>query len=468
MTKFITTDQTKFLTDAADADSIPLYMISREALAGWFETLTPTQIKWAKANHFTAEQGQILKLMADDGALSAVALGLGDDDTTPSPWTYAPLAESLPDGVYRLMDENAPGLAAIGWVLAQYKFDAYQDKKNDRNAVLVVGDKARLGEADRICRGVQLVRDLVNTPTCDMGPAHLAEVTRDLAQTYKAKITETVGDALLTRGFNTIHAVGRAAGQAPRLLDMTWGREDAPKVTLVGKGVCFDTGGLDIKPSSGMRLMKKDMGGAAHVLGLAQMIMDHGLDIRLRLLIPAVENNISGDAFRPGDIITTYKGTTVEVDNTDAEGRLVLCDALALAAEEAPELILDFATLTGAARVALGADVVPFFTDGDELAETLSRHARAADDPVWRLPLYAPYIPQLKSRTADLSNMGSEPFGGAIMAALFLQHFVDDPGKWVHFDVFAWNRNDRPGRPQGGEAMALRTAYSYLKERFSQ
>lgn len=444
--------------------AIPVHIVSHEGLGGWLETLTPAQSRWAKDNKFTGGKNEILKLADADGGLAAVAIGFGDNIA--DPWVIASVVKTLPEGNYRLTGSNDQKLAPIIWALAQYKFDRYLQKKNDSAAVLVLKDKGQLEEINALVSGITLVRDLINTPTCHMGPSHLSTVMKDLSDRYGADFSETVGDDLLAKGYNTIHAVGRAAANQPRLLDMAWGREDAPKVTLVGKGVCFDTGGLDLKSSSGMRIMKKDMGGAAHTLGLAQVIMETGLDIRLRLLIPAVENNISADAFRPGDIIKTYKGDTVEVDNTDAEGRLILCDALALASEDKPDLMVDFATLTGAARVAMGPSIVPFFTDGDGLALSLVQYSEAENDPVWRMPLYAPYAPELKSNCADLNNMGSGPFGGAIMAALFLKHFVAEPEKWVHFDVYAWNMSDQPGRPKGGEAMGLRTVYAYLKGRF--
>lgn len=457
-----------YLTCEGYDTAIPLHAVSAKELEPWLESLTPTQSRWARDNKFTGNKNEILKLAGPEGELAAVALGLGTEDELSNPWAIAALAKNLPDGNYRLAEDIDQRLCPIIWALAQYKFDRYLKQKNNHGAVLVLKDKLQLEQVTRIVNAITLVRDLVNTPTCDMGPSHLSGVMKDLSDRYGADFNETLGDDLLTKGYNTIHAVGRAAANEPRLLDMVWGREDAPKVTLVGKGVCFDTGGLDIKPSSGMRIMKKDMGGAAHTLGLAQMIMDSGLDVRLRLLIPAVENNISADAFRPGDIIKTYKGDTVEVDNTDAEGRLVLCDALALASEDDPDLILDFATLTGAARVAMGPAIVPFFTDGDDIARDLTQHSKIENDPVWRMPLYAPYAPGLKSDCADLNNMGSGPYGGAIMAALFLKHFVDAPEKWVHFDVFAWNMTDQPGRPKGGEAMSLRTVFAYLKDRFGK
>lgn len=466
MAKFITAEPIKYLTCDHNDSAIPLHLVAREELEDWQKTLSPAQSRWTKDNKFKADKNEVLRLSGPEGELAGIAFGLGSESAAMDTFTLAPLVKSLPEGRYHIIGDFDPKLTAIGWALAQYKFDQYKKEKNSRQATLVLKDENTLQESTALINGITLVRNLVNTPTCDMGPSHLSDVMRDLADHYDAEFSEIVGDELLEKGFNTIHAVGRAAANAPRLLDMTWGREEAPKVTLVGKGVCFDTGGLDLKPSAGMRIMKKDMGGAAHTLGLAQVIMESGLDVRLRLLIPAVENNISADAFRPGDIISTYKGTTVEVDNTDAEGRLVLCDALALASEEDPDLLLDFATLTGAARVALGPDIVPFFTDSDDLARDLADHSETENDPVWRMPLYAPYLPQLKSTCADLNNMGSGPYGGAIIAALFLKHFVDDPEKWIHFDVFAWNLSDQPGRPQGGEAMALRTVFSYLHARF--
>lgn len=454
-----------YLTTSDEENSIPITLVSTEEFSKWQDSLPPLHRQWAEQNGFTAAPGQSLKLPAPDGRLAAIVLGV-ECARDLDPWILSPLAKELPKGQYRLETESDLKLAALGWALAQYKFDRYMEQKNDRAAVLNLPSEGLLQEVSIIFQGLVLVRDLVNTPTCDMGPSHLSEAMQGLAASYGATFSETVGEELLDKGYNTIHAVGRAAANKPRLLDMTWGRADAPKLTLVGKGVCFDTGGLDIKPSAGMRIMKKDMGGAAHSLGLARMIMEMKLDVCLRVLIPAVENNISADAFRPGDILTTYKGTTVEVDNTDAEGRLVLCDALALASEEKPDLLLDFATLTGAARVAMGTDIVPFFTGGDNIATALAAEAVCENDPVWRMPLHGPYTSQLKSRSADLNNMGSGPYGGAIMAALFLKHFVTAPENWVHFDVFAWNMSDRPGRPQGGEAMALRTVLSYLQKRY--
>lgn len=460
---------TDLLTSSGGTDAIPVHMVSSGELTDWLKSLGPVHATWVRENNFTGKKNEIIRLADATGKIAAIGLGLGEKPPSPDPWCLSALAKSLPTGQYCLAEENVDmALSSLGWVLAQYDFDRYKTGRKTRKAVLVVQDKTALQEISTLARGINLVRDLVNTPTCDMGPGELSQVMRDMSDKYGAEFSETVGDDLLKRGFNAIHTVGRAATIPPRLLDMVWGRKDAPKVTLVGKGVCFDSGGLDLKSAAGMRLMKKDMGGAAHTLGLAQVIMESGLDVRLRLLIPAVENNISGNAFRPGDIIRTYKGTTVEVDNTDAEGRLVLCDALTLASEDNPDLMLDYATLTGAARVAMGPAIVPFFTDGDDIARGLADYAGQVNDPLWRMPLYQPYAPDLDSPHADLNNTGSGPYGGAIMAALFLKHFVGSPEKWVHFDVFAWNLKDQPGRPKGGEAMAFRAVYGYLNNRFGK
>jgi leucyl aminopeptidase len=319
----------------------------------------------------------------------------------------------------------------------------------------------------RIADGVILARDLVNTGANDLGPAELADAAQNLATRHGARFTQIVGDALLADNFPLIHAVGTAATRerAPRLIDIKWGEESDPKITIVGKGVCFDTGGLDIKPSSGMLLMKKDMGGAANALALAHMIMDAGLKVRLRVLIPAVENAISAHAFRPGDVFGSRKGLTVEIGNTDAEGRLVLADTLTLAGEESPGLIVDLATLTGAARTALGPEVVPIYTGDDALAADLARHGERVADPVWRMPLWGPYNALIESRIADINNAGQSPYAGSITAALFLQRFVPDPARWVHADIFAWNPSPKPGKPEGGEAQAIRALYALLSER---
>ncbi len=473
MLKFYSNSLTKFLAlDKEDIreSAIPVYVVAKDKATSFIENLPAEQSSWAKANHFEGKDNQLLNVADASGELTAVFIGTGD--STPGLATLAKSAKRLPPATYYLADQSIQGdslkLFSIGWAIAQYEFDQYKAQKNSHHAVLLVNDKELLNTVHTIVDGISLVRDLVNTPTCDMGPSHLSTVMKDLSDKFKGDFSAIVGDELLEKNFNTIHTVGRAAANAPRLLDMRWGKEDAPKLTLVGKGVCFDSGGLDLKPAAGMRIMKKDMGGAAHALGLAQMIMSSGLNVRLRVLIPAVENNISADAFRPGDIIHTYKGTTVEIGNTDAEGRLVLCDALALASEENPDLLLDFATLTGAARIAMGADIVPFFTDGNEIACDLQQKSGQEDDPMWQLPLFAEYETQLKSNFADLNNMGASAFGGSITAALFLKHFVSNPENWVHFDLYAWNLKEKATCPEGGEAMAIRAIFAYLQEKYAE
>ena len=460
--------------DAADdADgTVPVHGLTTDGWAAWAETAEPGQAAWAEAVGFTAKKGEVV-LVPDAGGAPAAALmglGAGGEVAEPDPWAYAALADKLPPGRYRLADETpgpAAWHAALGWCLTQYRFDRYTDANAAGPRVLVAPAALDRDAALAGIASIRLVRDLVNTPTNHMGPEALAAAARALAGAFGAKLDETVGEALLEANYPAIHAVGRASDQAPRLIDLTWGAVDAPKVTLVGKGVCFDTGGLNLKPASAMRLMKKDMGGAAHALGLARWIMARGLPVRLRVLIPAVENSVAGNAFRPGDIIATRKGLSVEIGNTDAEGRLVLADALALADEEQPDLMLDFATLTGAARVALGPDLPALFTDDHALAGDLARLAAAEGDPLWRMPLWQPYAEGLASPVADLNNISEGPFAGAITAALFLKRFVETTPAWAHLDVFAWNPKGRPGRPQGGEAMALRAAFALIEERFA-
>lgn len=466
MNKIISTDVTKHLSCHHDGQVISIYTVSNCRLEQWMESLTSTQSKWVKANKFNAEVDQILTLPDDSGDVIAIVLGLGSNTKVSGIKGLAKLAKRLPCGYYKISDQNDQKLTSIGWALAQYEFDRYKKTKNKHHAVLVLDDEQLLKEVSAIINASTLIRDLINIPACDMGPSHLSAVMKDLSDHYDGKFYEVVDEELLIKGLNTIHAVGRAARDKPRLLEMNWGRKDAPKLTLVGKGVCFDTGGLDIKSTPGMRNMKKDIGGAAHTLGLAQLIMETGLDVRLRVLIPAVENNISADAFRPGDIIKTYKGITVEVENTDSEGRLVLCDALALAAEENPELMIDFATLTGSARIAMGSDIVPFFTGNDDIATSLAEFSEQENDPLWRMPLHDNYESRLKSCCADLRNTGTTPEGGAIVAALFLKFFVDEPQNWIHFDMTAWNTSENDTCTEGGEAMSIRAVFSYLQERF--
>ncbi|MCB8836810.1 M17 family metallopeptidase [Aurantimonas sp. VKM B-3413] len=461
------------LTNAPDASARPVHT----AFDGALGALPPAAQSWAKAMRFSGEAGAVLVVPGEGGEPAAAVLGLGrpghedgDGEAERRSLAAGALAEKLPAGAWRLeTDDLSPTLALLSARLGGYRFTRYRKgaaaREND-SAVSLSAAGADVAEAERLAAGVFLARDLINTPTNDMGPADLEAAARALAGEFGAEFSVVTGDALLEENFPMIHAVGRASASAPRLLDMRWGPEDAPKVTLVGKGVCFDTGGLDIKPSSGMLLMKKDMGGAANVLGLARLVMAAGLRLRLRVLIPAVENSISGAAFRPGDVLTSRKGKTVEIGNTDAEGRLVLADALALADEEAPQMIVDMATLTGAARVALGPDLPPFYTGDGSFAGELSAASLAVADPVWRLPLWQPYQANLSSKIADINNVTSDGFAGSITAALFLQGFVEKAKIWVHFDIYGWRPKPSPIGPVGGEAQAIRALYSVLKARY--
>ncbi|TXL74515.1 leucyl aminopeptidase family protein [Vineibacter terrae] len=383
-------------------------------------------------------------------------------------WDYGALAGKLPAGDYCLVGDTAPvstADACIAFALGSWRFTRYRgDVKSQPR--LVWPAKCDRGAVERTVNGICLARDLITTPSNDMGPAELAAAARQLARRHRARFSVIAGNELLRRNYPVIHAVGRASTRAPRLVDIVWGRPSAPKVTLVGKGVCFDSGGLDLKPASGMLMMKKDMGGAATVLAAAAMVMAARLNVRLRVLIPAVENSVSGNAFRPLDVIKSRKGVTVEIGNTDAEGRLILCDALAEAAREEPALIIDVATLTGAARVALGPDVPALFSNDDELADSLLKAAKEREDPLWRLPLWRGYRRFLDSKVADINNAGQSPFGGAITAALFLQTFVPDSVPWAHIDTMAWNQTSQPGRPEGGEAMGARAIYGMLAAKY--
>lgn len=454
------------LIDTQPEGSRPIRLVEKDGLS--VAGLDAQSLAWAGANGFSGEAGKTLLLPGRDGAVAGALFGIGASAEEGGALALGALARSLPDGDWHFAEApRKPELAALALVLGGYVFTRYGKKpgKSLRLAVPEGTDGARLR---RIADSVTLVRDLVNTPTSDMGPEALESAVRALAGQHGAAVTVTKGDALLQNNFPMIHAVGRAAAEAPRLIDMVWGQEGAPKVTLVGKGVCFDTGGLDIKPSSSMLIMKKDMGGAANVLGLASMIMSARLPVRLRVLVPAVENAISANAFRPGDVLASRKGLTVEIGNTDAEGRLVLADALALATEEDPDLLIDMATLTGAARVALGPDLPPFYTDSDALAAEIAEAAVAAEDPLWRMPLWKPYDAKLSSKVADLNNVTSDSFAGSVTAALFLRRFVTDPEKWAHFDIFAWNPSDRPYGPQGGEAQGIRALERVLTARYGR
>ena len=456
---------------APSAGAIPIHLVREGEEAAVFERLGPAERNWARAQSFTAAPKRTLPLPAPDGRIAGVLFGVGKGDSGepsgPAELLLGHLAQTLPAGTYALVGHSArPELAGVAWGLGAYRFQAMKSKPVTAPAVrLAAPDGADARTATAIVEAIWRARDLINLPAGDLGPAELEASARALADRYGADITCTVGDDLLAKGFRMIHAVGRASHRAPRLVDMTWGRTGARKVTLVGKGICFDTGGLDIKPSSGMLLMKKDMGGAASALAVAHMVMALGLDVRLRVLLAVAENSVSGNAFRPGDVLRSRSGRTVEIGNTDAEGRLVLADALDLADEEAPDLMISLATLTGAARVALGPDLPAMFTDDDALAAAISSAGLAVGDPVWRLPLWRGYERNLDSEVADFNNVSDGPFGGAITAALFLRRFVTRARSFAHFDLFGWRPAPRALGPKGGEPHVARAILEHLRTR---
>jgi leucyl aminopeptidase len=454
---------------AADAGhACPLIVCTEASLPALLESLGSSATRWAQAQGFAAQPGSTLLLPSDTGGLSAVLAGVSSAD---DPWALAALPLSLPEGVYTLDPRGltpSPAASVIGWGLGSYQFTRYRKPTRAPAKLALDLTAPELVEAAAQLRASSLVRDLINTPTEHMGPEHLEHTARTLAQAHGGQLSSVVGEALISDNFPAIHAVGRASHRAPRLIELNWGDPAHPKLAIVGKGVCFDTGGLDIKPADGMRNMKKDMGGAAHALGLAQLVMSLQLPVRLQLLVPAVENAIAGNAFRPGEVIDTRAGHTVEIDNTDAEGRLVLCDALTYAAESKPDLIMDFATLTGAARIALGPDLPALFANRDALAADYLAAGEAQRDPLWRMPLWRPYFSYLKSGIADFANSGGSRMAGCITAALYLDRFVDAEQAWTHVDVYSWNDIDRPGRPAGGEAQGLRAAWAFLSKRYAR
>ena len=444
--------------------SVPIRLVTEETWADISAELDPIAAAYAAATGFDGKPGSLAVLPGSDGAIAAVLFGI--ESGKADPFAFGRLATALPKGLYRVADAPAnPALAALAFALGTYRFDRYRERPA-KDVRLVLPEGVNGDEVSRIAQAVAMGRDLINTPANDLGPGGIEDAARRLAERHGAEIQVTLGDDLLDANLPMIHAVGRAADRAPRLVDISWGEEGAPLVAVVGKGVAFDTGGLDIKPSAAMLLMKKDMGGAATALALADMVMGAGLRLRLRLLIPAVENAISGASFRPGDVLRSRKGVTVEIGNTDAEGRLILADAVTLADEDAPELIVDFATLTGAARVALGPELPPFYTGDDDLAEGVARLARELHDPVWRLPLWQPYAKMLESKIADTNNVSSGGFAGPITAALFLARFSTKAAAHLHFDIYGWNPSAKPGRPEGGEVQAARLVYGLLKERY--
>jgi leucyl aminopeptidase len=447
--------------------AVPLFAVAAKDLKRFLSALPKRDRAFLKSTDFAARDGELRLLPDASGAIASAVLGLGKGGDT---LALATFAEQLPAGTYRFADvpsDLGGATGALAWALGTYQFARYK-KPSPRGAKLVLPDGVDGEEAGRIAEAVFLARDLIATPANDMGPEELANAVRDLAKKHGAKFSATAGEALLKENYPLIHAVGKGSARAPRLASLVSGRADAPKVTLVGKGVCFDSGGYDLKPASGMLAMKKDMGGAAAVLAVADMVMGAKLDVRLRVLIPAVENSVSGTAYRPGDVFPSRKGLTVEIGNTDAEGRLVLADALAEADAEAPDLLIDMATLTGAARTATGFDLPPFFTDDEALAADLMRHATAVNDPLWRLPLWRPYDSALNSTVADINNNPSYAYAGAITAALFLNRFVEKAKSWVHFDIAAWLDRPKPGRRGGAEPNAARAIYALLKEHYGK
>ncbi len=446
------------------AKAIPLTLLAQSDFGEWLKKQPKRIAQWLKTQDFAARPGSFCVLPDSDGKAAGVVAGLSE---TPSLWDLADMPNKLPAGIYRLEWDGPVAFhewLALGWALGSYRFTRY--KKNDKpHAQLVISKGSDQAKIERYAAAIFRARDLINTPAEDMGPAELAQAIAESGKKFGAKISQITGDDLLRKNYPAIHTVGRASSRAPRLVDLTWGNPKHPRVTLIGKGVCFDTGGLDLKSSGSMYMMKKDMAGAACALAIAMMIMDAKLPVRLRLLIPAVENSVSGNSFRPTDVITMRNGLTVEVGNTDAEGRLILADALAEAADEKPEIMIDFSTLTGAARSALGTDLPALFCDDDQLAEDLIYYGKQMEDPLWRMPLYMPYDKMLESPIADLNSCPSSAYAGAITAALFLKRFAGKKA-WAHIDFMAWNLSNKAGRPEGGEAMAVRAVYRAIENRY--
>ncbi|MBV1689144.1 leucyl aminopeptidase family protein [Novosphingobium sp. G106] len=458
------TDKHALIQPDRDQQATPIHLVDKAGLKAFVKELSAPQRAALAAQKFEGD-GYSHAILPDGDGWSVVA-GVADPARL-SPWCMAKLAEVLPAGTYRRADAD-PGAALLGWVTGQYRFDRYKkDGPKEGPRVLLTKEVKAIEPALAEAAATALVRDMVNTPAEDMGPADIESAAEALAKEHKADFHVTKGDRL-EREYPMIHAVGRAAERSrnPRLIEIEWGDPKHPRIAVVGKGVCFDSGGLDIKPSSGMLLMKKDMGGAAHALALAKLIMERGLKVRLHLLLPTVENAVSANAFRPGDVLRSRAGISVEIGNTDAEGRLILGDALTRAGEEKPELILDFATLTGAARSAVGPDLPALFTREDATAEALLKAGEAVDDPCWRLPLWNGYRDYLKSDVADINNNSANAFAGASVAALFLDRFVPEGTDWAHFDTFAWRPASKPGRPKGGDALGLRASWQMLQERY--
>ncbi|MEE8338630.1 MAG: leucyl aminopeptidase family protein [Xanthomonadales bacterium] len=451
--------------DISSKTVITLIPLKKSDFNHWLQALPQSHRQWVEVSGFMAKPGQFCTMPGEGEAAPSCVFGMQKDGWLTQ---LAAMPAKLPKGIYRLQcdwNQEQRLQASLGWGLGAYCFDRYKKKSKPQAELLLDDDIDE--EVRALCDAQCLVRDLVNTPTEHMGPQQLADAVTDQADRYDADCDTIVGQDLLTRNYPAIHIVGRASDREPRLIRMTWGDEAAPLLALVGKGVCFDTGGLDLKSATGMAHMKKDMGGGAHALALARLVMQHKLPVRLLLLIPAVENSVAGNAYRPGDVIETRKGLSVEIGNTDAEGRVVLSDALAYASEQLPDLVIDFATLTGAARIAMGTELTPLFSNHLEVARAIQEAGDEVEDPMWTMPLYQPYRKLIESPIADLNNTGKTSFGGCITAALFLEHFVEAEIPWVHIDTFAWNQADRPGRPQGGEALGLRAVFRYLQSRYN-
>lgn len=450
---------------SSEPAAIPLRPLNKASFKTWQAKASKSHAQWVTATGFKANPGQVALLPGAQGQLKEVLFGMQEEGDL---YQLAPIHRQLPAGNYALecdWDETRLKQAYLGWGLAAYRFEKYNRSNKARPRLNLPAGLA--AEVQALLDAQTLVRDLVNTPTEDLGPAELAAAVETQALAFAATTRVLSGEELLTQNFPAIHAVGRASHRPPMLIELNWGEADHPLLALVGKGVCFDTGGLDLKNSSGMAQMKKDMGGAAHALALSRLVMQAGLPVRLKLLIPAVENAVAGNAYRPGDVIPTRKGLHIEIGNTDAEGRVVLSDALAYASESKPDLIVDFATLTGAARVALGTDLPALFSNSKDLARVIQDVGDGCEDPLWTMPLYRPYRDLIKSPIADINNSSKSPYGGCITAALFLEYFVPANCDWVHLDTFAWNQSSRPGRPEGGEALGLRAMFRYLQRRYA-
>jgi len=451
--------------------SLPITPLNNKSLKTWLKTQDKATREWVKSSDFKANSGSMLILPKSNGSIAGILFGAGEDNSL---YSFSALPVKLPKnkaGYYidKKMTKDDATKLSIGWALGSYSFDEYKSSPKKSFGKLVLPLNADKKYLNSTIEAIFLVRNLINIPANDMTPQELANAAKKLAKRFNTTSIKIIsGEDLLKKNFPAIYEVGKASPNKPRLIDLKWGNKNHPKLTLVGKGVCYDTGGLNLKPGNSMALMKKDMGGAAHVLGLAHMIMTHKLPVRLRVLIPAVENSLNGNSYRPGDIIKTRKGLSVEIGNTDAEGRLVLADALAEASKEKPDMIIDFATLTGAARVALGPDIPPMFSNDDKLANSLQAASNEAEDPLWRLPLWKPYNKMIKSENADINNAGVGGFAGSITAALFLEHFVEKEIPWIHIDTYGWNPIAKAGRPKGGEALGMRASYKMLEKKFGK